>query len=117
MDTLKSNMLPGALEAGTVDGKLYGLLSSANVKSLVFYNKKAFDKAGYKAPTSIAELEALTEQIKDDGHVPVVHGHREPTPPPAGRPPTGSRTWSCSTAAPTSTTTGSPTRSRSTTRW
>ena len=63
-------MLPGALEAGTIDGKLYGLLSSANVKSLVFYNKKAWDKAGYKAPTSIAELDALTEKIKDDGHVP-----------------------------------------------
>jgi alpha-glucoside transport system substrate-binding protein len=69
-EDVKSNMLPGALDAGTIDGKLYGLLSSANVKSLVFYNKKAFDKAGYKAPTSIPELEALTQQIKDDGHVP-----------------------------------------------
>ncbi len=76
MSTLKSSMLPGALEAGTVDGKLYGLLSSANVKSLVFYNKKAWDKAGYKAPTSIDELDALTEQIKADGGVAVVHGHR-----------------------------------------
>ena len=70
MADLKSRMLPGALESGTIDGKLYGLLSSANVKSMIFYNKKAFDKAGYKPPTTIAELEALTDQIKSDGHVP-----------------------------------------------
>ncbi len=70
MGALKDNMLPGTLEAGTVDGKLYGLLASANVKSLVFYNKKAWDEAGYKAPQSIDELNALTDQIKADGGVP-----------------------------------------------
>lgn len=74
MDALKSNMLPGALDAGTVDGKLYGLLTSANVKSLVFYNKKAWDKAGYPIPKSIDELNALTEQIKSDGGVPWCFG-------------------------------------------
>ena len=70
----KDSMLGGALEAGTFNGKLYGLLSSANVKSLVFYNKKAFDKAGYKAPTTIDELDALTDQIKSDGGVPWCFG-------------------------------------------
>ena len=70
----KDSMLGGALEAGTFNGKLYGLLSSANVKSLVFYNKKAWDKAGYKAPTTIDELDALTEQIKSDGGVPWCFG-------------------------------------------
>jgi alpha-glucoside transport system substrate-binding protein len=71
---VKKSMLGGALEAGTFNGKLYGLLASANVKSLVFYNKKAWDKAGYKAPTSIDELDALTNQIKSDGGVPWCFG-------------------------------------------
>jgi alpha-glucoside transport system substrate-binding protein len=61
------DMVPGTLDAGTFDSKLYGLLVSMNLKSLVYYPKKAFDKAGYKAPKTIGDLEALTEQIKSDG--------------------------------------------------
>ncbi len=67
---LEASMTPGTLEAGTVDGKLYGLLVSMNVKSLVFYPKKAWEKAGYKAPTTIDELNTLTEKIKSDGTTP-----------------------------------------------
>jgi alpha-glucoside transport system substrate-binding protein len=67
---LESSMVPGTLDAGTVDDKLYGMLVSMNVKSLVFYNKKAWDQAGYKAPQSIDELNQLTEQIKADGETP-----------------------------------------------
>jgi alpha-glucoside transport system substrate-binding protein len=67
---LESSMIPGTLDAGTVDDKLYGLLTSMNVKSLVFYNKQAWDKAGYKAPQSIDELNQLTDQIKADGGTP-----------------------------------------------
>jgi alpha-glucoside transport system substrate-binding protein len=74
MSALKDNMLPGSLDAGTVDGKLYGLLVSANVKSLVFYPKKAWDKAGYPIPESIDELNALTKQIKADGNTPWCFG-------------------------------------------
>ncbi len=70
MTALKASMTPGTLEAGTVNGKLYGFLTSMNVKGLVFYNKEAWDKAGYKAPASIDELNALTEQIKADGRTP-----------------------------------------------
>ena len=50
MSTLKTSMMPGTLEAGTINGKLYGLLVSTNVKSLVFYNKKAWATEGYQAP-------------------------------------------------------------------
>ena len=49
--------------------QLYGLLVQMNVKSLVYYNKAAFEKAGYEAPESIDAL-ALTEQIKADGGTP-----------------------------------------------
>ena len=67
---LESSMIPGTLDSGTVDGKLYGLLVSANVKSLVFYPKKAWAKAGYEAPDSIDALNTLTEKIKADGNTP-----------------------------------------------
>jgi alpha-glucoside transport system substrate-binding protein len=70
MSALESSMVPGTLEAGMVNDKLYGLLVSMNVKSLVFYNKKAWDEAGYKAPESIDELNSLTDQIKADGGTP-----------------------------------------------
>jgi alpha-glucoside transport system substrate-binding protein len=43
---------------------------SMNVKSLVWYPKRAFEAAGYQVPTTIAELEALTERIKADGNTP-----------------------------------------------
>jgi len=70
MNALKSSMTPGTLETGTFNGKLYGLLVSMNVKSLVFYPKKAWDKAGYTAPTDFASLEALTDKIKASGTPP-----------------------------------------------
>jgi alpha-glucoside transport system substrate-binding protein len=70
LNALKSSMLPGTLEAGTVNGKLYGLLVSANTKSFVWYPKKAWDAAGYKAPTTLDELDALTQKIKADGMTP-----------------------------------------------
>src|SRR3954462_5660994 len=46
MNTLQSTMTPGTLDAGTIDGKLYGLLTSMNVKSIIYYPKQAWDKAG-----------------------------------------------------------------------
>jgi alpha-glucoside transport system substrate-binding protein len=70
MAALEESMVPGTLDSGTIDDQLYGLLVSMNVKSLVFYNKKAWDEAGYAAPESIDDLNALTEQIKADGGTP-----------------------------------------------
>ncbi len=70
MAALKSSMIPGTLDAGTVDGKLYGLLVSANAKSFVWYPKKAWDAKGYQIPQSIDELNTLTDKIKADGTAP-----------------------------------------------
>lgn len=74
MDALKSSMTPGTLESGTFDGKLYGLLVSMNVKGLIFYPKKAWDAAGYQAPTDLDGLQTLTDQIKSDGTTPWCFG-------------------------------------------
>jgi alpha-glucoside transport system substrate-binding protein len=70
VDQLKSSMVPGILDTGTLDGKVYGVPASMNVKSLVWYPKKAFEAKGYTVPTTIAELEALTEKIKSGGTPP-----------------------------------------------
>jgi alpha-glucoside transport system substrate-binding protein len=70
VNALKSSMIPGSLEAGTVNGKLYGLLVSANTKSFVWYPKKAWDAAGYQPPQTIDELNALTQKIKASGVTP-----------------------------------------------
>lgn len=63
----KSTLVPGWDQLAVVDGKLYGLPVSANMKSLVFYNPAAFSAAGYAVPTNEAELQALEEKIKADG--------------------------------------------------
>jgi alpha-glucoside transport system substrate-binding protein len=76
MDSLKSSMIPGTLESGTIDGKLYGLLVSANVKGLIFYNKKDWASKGYDASsvTDIASLEALADKMKANGDTPWCFG-------------------------------------------
>ena len=68
--SLEETMVAGALDAGVVDDQLYGLQISMNVKSLIFYPKKAFEEAGYEAPQSLDELTALADQIKSDGGTP-----------------------------------------------
>jgi len=70
MDQLKTTLVPGELDAATKDGKIYGVPVVMNVKSLVWYPKKAWDAKGYTAPKTIAELEQLTEKIKADGTAP-----------------------------------------------
>jgi alpha-glucoside transport system substrate-binding protein len=70
VDQLRSSLVPGILDTGTLEGKVYGVPASMNVKSLVWYPKKAFEAKGYTIPTTIAELEALTEKIKADGTPP-----------------------------------------------
>jgi alpha-glucoside transport system substrate-binding protein len=70
INSLKSQLVPGVLDVGTQEGKVYGFPVNFNVKSLVWYPKQAFEAKGYKVPTTIAELEALTNQIKADGTAP-----------------------------------------------
>ncbi len=58
------------LDLATVDGHIYGLFLSADLKSLVWYSPKAFAAAGYEIPTTWDELIALSEQIVADGKTP-----------------------------------------------
>jgi alpha-glucoside transport system substrate-binding protein len=58
------------LSLGEVDGKHYGLPTNINLKSMIWYPKKAFDAAGYTVPETWDDLMALTDQIKADGGTP-----------------------------------------------
>jgi len=75
LEKVKGSLVPGVLQAGTADdGKAYGVPISMNVKSLVFYNKPVFEKAGYTVPKTQQELTALTEKIKSEGKTPWCFG-------------------------------------------
>ena len=63
----QSTLVPGWDKLAVVDGKIYGLPVSANMKSLVFYNPSAFEANGYTVPANAAELKALEAKIITDG--------------------------------------------------
>ncbi len=67
---LRSQMVTGITEPGTVNGKVYGIPPSINVKSLVFYPKKAWAAMGLKPPTSLDDLLALSNDLVAKGKTP-----------------------------------------------
>lgn len=68
---VEESLVPGALDAGRdEDGTAYGLPVAMGVKSLLWYPIPEFEEAGYELPTTQAELEALEQQIRDDGGTP-----------------------------------------------
>ncbi|HEY0069446.1 MAG TPA: ABC transporter substrate-binding protein [Chloroflexia bacterium] len=67
---LEKQYNPTFLDLATVDGKMAGLWHNNDVKSLVWYPKKAFDAKGYKVPTTWDEMIALSDQIVADGSNP-----------------------------------------------
>lgn len=74
MEKVKSNYIQSWLDMATMetpDGPIMaGLWSRVNGKSLVWYNKKEFDAAGYKVPTTWDELVELQDMIIADGDTP-----------------------------------------------
>jgi alpha-glucoside transport system substrate-binding protein len=52
---------------GSVNGTFYAAPMSANMKSLVWYSPKAFSQAGYKVPTTWADLMSLSGKIASSG--------------------------------------------------
>jgi len=74
-DWLKQEYNQGFIDADTVvdnNGNkiLGGIFQRVNAKGLIWYPKAAFDAAGYKVPTTWAELTALEQQIIADGDTP-----------------------------------------------
>jgi alpha-glucoside transport system substrate-binding protein len=68
-------IIPGALDTGQVDGTQYAIPMSINVKSIVFYPKKAAEAAGLTTPpTTFEELQALSSKIAATGTTPWCFG-------------------------------------------
>jgi alpha-glucoside transport system substrate-binding protein len=68
---LESALVPGALGAAKAeDGKVIALPFRLAVKSLVWYNPKVFADHGYQPPTTLAELNQLTDKMRSDGVTP-----------------------------------------------
>ncbi len=55
---------------GEFDGKHYGIPTNVNLKSMIWYPKDDFDKAGYQIPKTWDDLLALSDQIQSDGGTP-----------------------------------------------
>lgn len=65
---------PAWSELSSVDGKPYGMFHRVNAKGWVWYNKPAFEAAGYEVPTTWDGLMALTEEMKTSGISPWCEG-------------------------------------------
>ena len=70
MDVLRSDYSSTWIDLGTYQGKFCGVFISADLKSLIWYNPKAFAAAGYKVPTTWDEMIALSDKIVADGKTP-----------------------------------------------
>jgi alpha-glucoside transport system substrate-binding protein len=70
MDYLQGQYPQAYLDSGVVDGTLVGIWHNADVKSLVWYPKAAFEAAGYTAPETWDELVALSDKMVADGNIP-----------------------------------------------
>jgi alpha-glucoside transport system substrate-binding protein len=58
------------IDLGSSGGKLYSIFISADLKSLVWYNPKAFADAGYQIPKTWDELIVLSDRIAVQGRSP-----------------------------------------------
>jgi alpha-glucoside transport system substrate-binding protein len=70
VDDLNATFGDYFVSLGEFEGQHYGLPTNSNWKSLIWYPKVDFDKAGYEIPTTWDELMALSDQIVADGGTP-----------------------------------------------
>ncbi|MDD3631921.1 MAG: extracellular solute-binding protein, partial [Atribacterota bacterium] len=70
MGALKSDYSDAWLDLGSYQGKIHAIFISADLKSLVWYNPKAFAAAGYAIPGTWDELMTLSDKMIADGNTP-----------------------------------------------
>ena len=70
VDDLNATFGEYFVSLGEFEGQHYGLPTNSNWKSLIWYPKDDFDKAGYEIPETWDELMALSDQIVADGGTP-----------------------------------------------
>ena len=67
---VEKNYAPVWKTLGAYQGTPYGVFHRVNIKSLVWYPKRAWQKACYHPPATWAELKALMQTMIADGHTP-----------------------------------------------
>jgi alpha-glucoside transport system substrate-binding protein len=70
LSLLDQNYSPAWKDLGSYEGVPYGLFHRVNAKGWIWYNKPAFEAAGYMVPTTWDELEALTAEMATTGTSP-----------------------------------------------
>jgi len=70
INELNTTLGKAFVDLGAYKGKHYGLPTNINLKSMVWYPKDDFDKAGYTIPKTFADLVKLSDKIKADGSTP-----------------------------------------------
>lgn len=70
IDDLNATFGEYFMSLGLYNGEHYGIPTNINLKSMVWYPKDDFDKAGYTVPTTWDEMLALSDQIVADGGTP-----------------------------------------------
>lgn len=70
IDTLNNLVGKSFMDLGLYKGKHWGLPTNINLKSMIWYPKKAFDAKGYQVPKTWDELMTLSAKIKADGSTP-----------------------------------------------
>jgi alpha-glucoside transport system substrate-binding protein len=69
-ETAKANWTKDWVSYGTVDGVYFAAPMGANLKSLVWYSPKYFQKYGYTVPTTWDDMLKLSDKMVADGHKP-----------------------------------------------
>lgn len=78
--TLKDGFLPSIVEAGSLDGKIYGVPMRGMQPVMLFYNKKLFAENKLEAPKTWEELQHAITTFKDKGITPFALGGQEKWP-------------------------------------
>lgn len=78
--TLKDGFLPSIVEAGSLDGKIYGVPMRGMQPVMLFYNKKLFAENKLEAPKTWEELQHVITTFKDKGITPFALGGQEKWP-------------------------------------
>ena len=70
LSKIDNNYAPVWKDLGSYEGTSYGVFHRVNVKSLVWYPKKAWNDAGYPIPKTWDELKALMDRMVREGKTP-----------------------------------------------
>lgn len=76
-ESFTNNYEKQALEAGTVNGKVYGIAQAESTMA-VYFNKEIFEKYNLETPQNWADLMNVCEKLKKEGIPPIVLGLSAP---------------------------------------